>query len=104
MEKGLKTVIGERGTRLSGGQKQRVQIARSMSSLRDINIFDDTLSALDSQTEEKVLEAIINQTQGKTLIIISNKISSIEKLDKVYMLIAGEIQTERYTKRAIRKK
>ncbi|MCI8519053.1 MAG: ABC transporter ATP-binding protein [Clostridia bacterium] len=104
MEKGLKTVIGERGTRLSGGQKQRVQIARSISSLRDVNIFDDTLSALDIQTEEKVLEAIIDQTKGRNLIIISNKISSMEKLDKVYLLIDGEIQAERYTRRTIRKK
>ena len=104
MEKGLKTVIGERGTKISGGQKQRLQIARTLSSLRDINIFDDTLSALDSKTEEKVLEAIINQTKGKNLIIISNKISSIEKLDKIYLLIDGKIQAERYTQRTIRKK
>lgn len=103
MENKLKTLIGERGNRLSGGQKQRVQIARSLSSIREINIFDDTLSALDSETEEKVLGTIINETKDKTLIIVSNKISNIQNLDKVYMLINGEIYAERNTTRIIRK-
>lgn len=103
MENKLKTVIGERGNRLSGGQKQRIQIARSLSSVREINIFDDTLSALDSETEEKVLNTIIEETKDKTLIIVSNKISNIQNLDKVYMIINGEIYAKRNTKRTIRK-
>ncbi len=91
MEEEFETVTGENGSRLSGGQKQRVQIARSLSCIRGINIFDDTLSALDYTTEKKVLNAIIEETKDNILIVVSNKVSSMESLDKVYMLIDGKI-------------
>lgn len=94
MDKQFETVIGEKGNRLSGGQKQRVQIARSLSCIRSINIFDDTLSALDYTTENKVLNSIIDQTKSKILIVVSNKVSSMENLDKIYMLIDGKIYDE----------
>ena len=91
MDKKFDTVIGEKGNRLSGGQKQRVQIARNLSNIRGINIYDDTLSALDSNTENRVLDSIIEETKKDILIVVSNKVSSMEKLDKVYMLIDGKI-------------
>ena len=91
MDEKFETKIGERGNRLSGGQKQRVQIARSLSSIREINIYDDTLSALDWATECKVLDSIIEETKNDILIVVSNKVSSMEKLDKIYMLIDGKI-------------
>ena len=91
MDKKFETKIGERGNRLSGGQKQRVQIARNLAFVREVNIFDDTLSALDYDTEEKVFESIMNQTKDKILIVISNKVSQMEKLDRVYMLLDGKI-------------
>lgn len=91
MDKQFDTIIGEKGNRLSGGQKQRVQIARSLSCIRNVNIFDDTLSALDYDTERKVLNSIINETKEKILIVVSNRVSSMENLDKVYMLIDGKI-------------
>lgn len=91
MEDKFETVIGEKGNRLSGGQKQRVQIARSLSCIRNVNIFDDTLSALDSETEEKVLDSIINKTKDKILILVSNKVSHMKKLDKIYILADGKI-------------
>lgn len=91
MENKFETKIGERGSRLSGGQKQRVQIARTLSTIREINIYDDTLSALDQATENKVLDSIIEETRDNILIVVSNKVSSMEKLDKVYMLIDGKI-------------
>lgn len=91
MDKKFETKIGEKGNRLSGGQKQRVQIARNLSSIREINIYDDTLSALDSKTENKVLNSIIEETKKDILIVVSNKVSSMEKLDKIYMLIDGKI-------------
>lgn len=91
MDEKFETKIGERGNRLSGGQKQRVQIARSLSSIREINIYDDTLSALDTTTECKVLDSIIEETKNDILIVVSNKVSSMEKLDKIYMLIDGKI-------------
>ena len=91
MDDKFETMIGERGSRLSGGQKQRVQIARNLSAIREINIYDDTLSALDAITESKVLDAIIKETKEDILIVVSNKVSSMEKLDKIYMLIDGKI-------------
>lgn len=94
MDDKYETRIGEQGNRLSGGQKQRVQIARTLSDVRSINIYDDTLSALDSETEEKVLNSIIDETKENILIIVSNKVSSMKNLDKIYMLIDGKIYAE----------
>lgn len=85
------TLVGEKGVKLSGGQKQRVSIARNLSNARDINIFDDTLSALDSNTERKIMNNLLKQVGNNTLIVISNKISSVEKLDKIYVLLDGKI-------------
>lgn len=86
-----KTIVGEKGVKLSGGQKQRVSIARNLSNTRQINIYDDTMSALDSNTEKRIMNNILNEVENKTLIVISNKVSSLEKLDKIYVLIDGKI-------------
>lgn len=91
MQDGLETKIGENGVKVSGGQKQRIQIARNLLNIRKINIFDDTLSALDIQTEKKVIDQIEKQVGDNILIVISNKISMMEKMDKVYLLIDGKI-------------
>lgn len=92
LEEKEKTLVGEKGVKLSGGQKQRVSIARNISNPRDINIFDDTLSALDSNTEKKIMNNLLNEVGDNTLIVISNKISSVEKLDKIYVLLDGKIE------------
>ena len=92
LEEKEKTLVGEKGVKLSGGQKQRVSIARNLSNARDINIFDDTLSALDSNTEKKIMNNLLNEVGDNTLIVISNKISSVEKLDKIYVLLDGKIE------------
>lgn len=86
------TFVGERGIKLSGGQKQRISIARNLGQARDVNIFDDTLSALDSKTEKKIMDRLINQISDNTLIVISNKILSVKQLDKIYILLDGKIQ------------
>ena len=86
------TLVGEKGVKLSGGQKQRVSIARNLSNAREINIFDDTLSALDSNTEKKIMNNLLKEVGDSTLIVISNKISSVEKLDKIYVLLDGKIE------------
>ena len=86
------TLVGEKGVKLSGGQKQRVSIARNLSNARNINIFDDTLSALDSNTEKKIMNNLLKEVGNNTLIVISNKISSVEKLDKIYVLLDGKIE------------
>lgn len=86
------TFVGERGIKLSGGQKQRISIARNLGKIRDINIFDDTLSALDSKTESKIIQKLIKKVEDNTLIVISNKISNVKQLDKIYILLNGKIQ------------
>ena len=91
MKNGIDTVIGERGTDLSGGQKQRVVISRAFLKASNIIIFDDTFSALDNKTEEKVLENVRKLTKGKTCIIISNRISDIKNSDKIVVLEKGKI-------------
>ena len=92
MQDGFETKIGENGVKVSGGQKQRIQIARNLLNIRKVNIFDDTLSALDSETENKVIKEIEKQVGENTFILISNKISMMEKMDKVYLLVDGKIR------------
>lgn len=92
MENKENTFVGEKGIKLSGGQKQRISIARNLGKIREINIFDDTLSALDTKTEKKIMNQLIKEVGNNTLIVISNKISSVKQLDKIYILLDGEIQ------------
>ena len=92
LEEKEETLVGEKGVKLSGGQKQRVSIARNLSNARDINIFDDTLSALDSNTEKKIMNNLLKEVGDNTVIVISNKISSVEKLNKIYVLLDGKIE------------
>ena len=87
----FETKIGENGIKISGGQKQRIQIARNLLNVRSLNIFDDTLSALDSDTEQNVMKEIEKEISNTTLIVISNKISMMEKMDKVFLLVDGKI-------------
>ncbi len=91
MSNGINTVIGERGTDLSGGQKQRVVISRAFLKQSSIVILDDTFSALDNKTEQYLLENIKNLTDGKTCIIISNRISDVKHSDNIIVLDNGEI-------------
>lgn len=92
MEEKENTWVGEKGIKLSGGQKQRISIARNLSQIREVNIFDDTLSALDSNTEEKVMLNLIEEVGDNTLIVISNKTSNMKDLDRIYILLNGVIQ------------
>ena len=91
MQDKFETKIGENGIKISGGQKQRIQIARNLLNVRNLNIFDDTLSALDHDTEQKVIKEIEKQVKDNTLIVISNKISLMEKMDRVFLLVDGKI-------------
>lgn len=92
MEEKFDTKLGENGAKISGGQKQRIQIARTLLEIRNVNIFDDSLSALDSETERNVLKSIEQEVGDNILIVVSNKISMMENMDKVYLLIDGKIQ------------
>ena len=89
--KGYQTIVGERGVTLSGGQKQRISIARALIRTSSILIFDDCLSAVDNETEEKILASIKKEGVKKTTITISHRISSIQHVDKIIVLNNGQI-------------
>ena len=91
MPEGINTIIGERGGDLSGGQKQRVAISRAFLKESSILIFDDTFSALDNRTSEKLIENIQELSDKKTCIIISNKVSDVKYSDKIIVLDNGNI-------------
>lgn len=91
MQNGIYTKIGEKGIDLSGGQKQRVALSRAFVDKFSIVIFDDTFSALDNKTEQKVLESIKELIKDKTCIIISNRILDIEDCDKIIVMDKGKI-------------
>jgi ATP-binding cassette subfamily B protein len=91
---GYNTVLGERGITLSGGQKQRVSIARAIIKSPEILLFDDCLSAVDTETEEKILKNLRGISKGKTTIIVSHRVSSAKNADKIIVLDNGKIVQE----------
>jgi ATP-binding cassette, subfamily B, multidrug efflux pump len=88
---GLDTVIGERGITLSGGQKQRTAIARALVRDPLILILDDSLSAVDTHTEERILNALRTIRKGRTVLIVSHRVSSVKDADHIVVLDDGKI-------------
>ncbi|SNR16897.1 ABC transporter ATP-binding protein [Tenacibaculum jejuense] len=88
---GYQTILGERGVTLSGGQKQRTSIARAIIKDPKILIFDDCLSAVDTETEEKILSNLQRISKDKTTFIISHRVSSAKNADKIIVLDEGKI-------------
>ena len=88
---GIDTLVGENGLSLSGGQKQRLGIARALLSDPDILILDDSLSAVDSNTEKAIIENIKKTREGKTNIIVAHRISAVRHADKIVVLDNGKI-------------
>ncbi len=91
LEMGLDTLLGEKGVTLSGGQKQRLTIARAMVIAPPILILDDSLSMIDTRTEEEILNEIINLRKNKTNIIVSHRLSTISRADFVIVMKDGKI-------------
>ncbi len=87
----FETIVGERGITLSGGQKQRISIARAIIKKPQIMIFDDCLSAVDTETEEEILKNLKRVMTNKTSLIISHRISTVKNADKIIVLDKGEI-------------
>lgn len=85
------TLVGERGITLSGGQKQRISIARALIKQPVILLLDDCLSAVDTETEEEILDAVKKRMKGKTTIIISHRVSSVKNADNILVLDNGRI-------------
>jgi len=89
--KGYDTLVGERGVTLSGGQKQRVAIARALIKETPIVILDDCLSAVDTETEARILSSLVNSTEKKTIIIISHRLKAVRDANVIYVLHDGKI-------------
>ncbi|MFX0082436.1 MAG: ABC transporter ATP-binding protein [Candidatus Hodarchaeota archaeon] len=92
--KGYESIVGERGIRLSGGEKQRIAIARAFLTDPKILIFDDSVSAVDSETEEKIGRAMENILRNRTTIIITHRLHTIRTSDKIILLKHGKIVAE----------
>lgn len=85
------SILGERGVSLSGGQKQRISIARALLKDAEIYLLDDSLSAVDTETEEKILQNLHATLKNKTVVIVSHRVSVAKNADKIFMLNEGEL-------------
>jgi ATP-binding cassette subfamily B protein len=90
-ENGYDTIIGERGTTLSGGQRQRLALARAFLTSPKILILDDSTSAIDSETEDRIQKAIFQVAQGRTTLIITHRLSQIRWADLIVVLRKGKV-------------
>jgi ATP-binding cassette subfamily B protein len=89
--RGFETMVGERGITLSGGQKQRVTLARALLADAPILVLDDSLSSVDTQTEERILEALERRRRGRTCFIVAHRLSTVQEADLIVVLDAGRI-------------
>ncbi len=85
------TILGERGVTVSGGQKQRISIARALMKNSEILILDDSVSAVDTKTEETIIKNLKQLREGKTTILIAHRITTVKKLDKIIVMDDGQI-------------
>lgn len=88
---GYQTVLGERGVTVSGGQKQRISIARALIKDASVLILDDSVSAVDTDTERHILQNLRESRRGKTTILIAHRVSTVQNLDKIVCLDNGEV-------------
>jgi ATP-binding cassette subfamily B multidrug efflux pump len=97
---GFDTVVGERGITLSGGQKQRTAIARALVRDPKILVFDDALSAVDTETERRILDRLRERFGRQTLVIVSHRLSAVQGADLILVLDEGRV-VERGTHEAL---
>lgn len=91
MKKGLDTLVGEKGVTLSGGQKQRVALARTLLSNPAILVLDDATSAVDTETEFAIQQALKRRMQGKTTFIIAHRLTSVQQADRIFIFDKGQL-------------
>lgn len=87
----FETVLGERGVTVSGGQKQRISIARALAKNPEVLILDDSVSAVDTKTEEAIINNLYKERKGRTTIFIAHRISTVKKMDKIILLDDGKV-------------
>ena len=103
LPQGLDTFVGDRGIRFSGGQRQRIAIARALYENPDIIIFDEATAALDTETEEAVMNSINSLQEYKTVIIIAHRLTTIRKCDRIYEIRNGKAYERKYEELIIKK-
>jgi ATP-binding cassette, subfamily B, multidrug efflux pump len=91
LDKGMDTLLGERGITLSGGQRQRLSIARALLTHPAILLLDDALSMVDTRTEERILNGILASRKGKTNLVVSHRVSTLSRADLIVVLESGEV-------------
>ena len=91
LPEGLETLVGEKGVALSGGQKQRISIARALIRKPEILILDDSLSAVDAKTEQKIITNIKKERQAKTTIITTHRMTAVQHADHIIVMEDGHI-------------
>ena len=94
LELGFNTIVGERGIRLSGGQKQRISIARALYRNKKFLVLDEATNALDEETEQEVINAILNNNRDITIIMITHRTKNLSNCSRVYKVIKGSIIEE----------
>ncbi|MDQ7056517.1 MAG: ATP-binding cassette domain-containing protein [Persephonella sp.] len=104
LEKGLDTVLGEKGSRLSGGERQRISIARIFLKNPDIIIFDEATSALDVETEEYIMEETGKYFKDKTALIITHRLKLLEITDRIVVMEKGRVVEEGTKEELLEKK
>ncbi|MEZ9409435.1 ABC transporter ATP-binding protein [Vibrio lentus] len=90
-EHGDQTLVGEKGVMLSGGQKQRLSIARALLEPTDLIIMDNVLSAVDYETERKILEGLFNRLKNQSVLVVSHRVNALEYMDEVIVLNEGKV-------------
>ena len=91
LEKGVHTIVGERGSRISGGQRQRIGMARALYNNPDVLIMDEATSALDNRTENLVMEALMHLKEDRTFIMIAHRLSTVQSCDQLHLLKNGKL-------------
>ena len=91
LEEGYSTLVGERGVKLSGGERQRIAIARAILRNAPVLILDEATSALDSESEMLIQDALKTLMQGKTVIAIAHRLSTVMNMDRIIVMERGEI-------------
>lgn len=94
LDRGLDTLVGERGLSLSGGQRQRLTIARALVSDPPVLIMDDALSMVDTRTEARILNRVLARRAGRTTLFVSNRLSTIRRADRIFVLDQGRLVEE----------